>query len=169
MTNEFEILKSVELNDNITQRELAERTGLSLGAVNVLIKRLIHKGFIKIEHINARTMRYMLTPKGLVEKARLTYNYIVFSYNYISNIEQRLEKIIKEHKGSAKIILYGEKDELYDIITSKLKSMNEKYEETGDINIHSLYNKEEYMIVTWNPLYAEEEQPENLFNILSQF
>ena len=63
MTNEFEVLKSVESKDTITQRELARKTGLSLGAVNVLIKRLINKGLLKIEHINARTIRYFLHPK----------------------------------------------------------------------------------------------------------
>lgn len=83
MTNELEILKSVDEEKRITQRELAKRTGLSLGAVNVLLKRLIHKGLIKIEHINARTIKYVLTPKGLMEKARLTYQYIIKSYNYI--------------------------------------------------------------------------------------
>jgi len=88
MTNELEILKSVDEDKRITQRELAKKTGLSLGSVNVLLKRLIHKGLIKIEHINSRTIKYILTPKGLMEKARLTYQYIVSSYNYISGIEQ---------------------------------------------------------------------------------
>ena len=71
MTNEFVVLKSIESKNTITQRELAKRTGLSLGAVNVLIKRLINKGLLKIEHINAKTMKYILTPKGIMEKARL--------------------------------------------------------------------------------------------------
>ena len=56
MSNELEILKNVEEKNTITQRELAKRTGLSLGSVNVLLKRLIHKGFVKIEHINAKTL-----------------------------------------------------------------------------------------------------------------
>jgi DNA-binding MarR family transcriptional regulator len=100
MSNELEILKHVEEENTITQRELAKRTGLSLGSVNVLLKRLIHKGFVKIEHINAKTLKYILTPKGLMEKARLTYKYIVLSYNYISGIEQKIESIVGSENGS---------------------------------------------------------------------
>ena len=107
MTSELEILQSIELKQNITQRELAQRTGLSLGAVNVLIKRLIHKGLLKIEHINARTIKYILTPKGLMEKASLTYQYIKISYNYILNIENKLEEIVKEKRKEVKVVLYG--------------------------------------------------------------
>ena len=80
MTNEFEIIKSVESKNTITQRELAKKTGLSLGAVNVLIKRLIQKGLLKIEQINARTIRYILTPKGLLERSKRN-QYIVISHN----------------------------------------------------------------------------------------
>ena len=105
MTNEFEILKCVESKDTITQRELAKKTGLSLGAVNVLIKRLINKGLLKVEHLNARTIRYFLTPKGLMEKARLTYQYIILSYNHISKIESAIEQIVKNKRNSAAIFL----------------------------------------------------------------
>lgn len=164
MTNEFEILKNVESEDTITQRELAKRTGLSLGAVNVLIKRLIHKGLIKIEHINAKTMKYILTPKGMLEKARLAYKYIIISYNHISSIENKIEKLILNKKSSGKIILYGLKDELYEIITSKLQAMNEDYVYIDDVNILRMYNSNEYIIITWNP-----EEKENLANNQNNF
>ncbi|AGI38242.1 transcriptional regulator [Thermoclostridium stercorarium subsp. stercorarium DSM 8532] len=102
MINELEILKSVNEENKITQRELAKRTGLSLGTVNVLIKRLIHKGLIKIEHINSRTIKYVLTPKGIAEKARLTYQYIVNSYYYIISVEQKIEQIISNKNEEKK-------------------------------------------------------------------
>ena len=134
MSNELEILKSVEEKNTITQRELAKRTGLSLGSVNVLLKRLIHKGFVKIEHINSKTLRYILTPKGLMEKARLTYKYIVLSYNYISNIEQKIENIVEIENRSKELILFGKKDELYEIINSKLKLMGKSFRFINDID-----------------------------------
>jgi DNA-binding MarR family transcriptional regulator len=170
MTNEFEILKSVESKDTITQRELAKKTGLSLGAVNVLIKRLIHKGLVKIEHINAKSMRYILTPKGLMEKARLTYKYIVVSYNHISGIENRIGKVLQNKLSTVKIILYGKKDELYDIITSKLQSMNKPYKYIGDDGSLNMYNSDEYIIIIWNPDDAESEsnQQKNIVNVLNE-
>ena len=169
MSNELEILKHVEEENTITQRELAKRTGLSLGSVNVLLKRLIHKGFVKIEHINAKTLKYILTPKGLMEKARLTYKYIVISYNYISGIEQKIESIVENENGSKELILYGEKDELYEIISSKLKLINKSFRFINDINKLKQYNNGEHVIVTWNPDYIESEKKEgiNAINILS--
>lgn len=169
MSNELEILRSVEEKNTITQRELAKRTGLSLGSVNVLLKRLIHKGFVKIEHINAKTLRYVLTPKGLMEKARLTYKYIVLSYNYISGIEQKIESISEGENGSKEFILFGEKDELYEIITSKLKLMNKSFRFINDIDELKQYNNGEYAIITWNPDYIENEKENgiNAINILS--
>jgi len=169
MSNELEILRNVEEKNTITQRELAKRTGLSLGSVNVLLKRLIHKGFVKIEHINAKTLRYILTPKGLMEKARLTYKYIVISYNYISGIEEKIESIVEGENGSKKLILYGEKDELYEIISSKLKLMNKSFRFIDDIDKLKQYNNEEYVIVAWNPDYIEGEKVEGIsvINILS--
>ncbi|NLG88602.1 MAG: winged helix-turn-helix transcriptional regulator [Clostridiaceae bacterium] len=169
MSNELEILRSVEEKNTITQRELAKRTGLSLGSVNVLLKRLIHKGFVKIEHINAKTLRYVLTPKGLMEKARLTYKYIVLSYNYISGIEQKIESISEGENGSKEFILFGEKDELYEIITSKLKLMNKSFLFINDIEELKQYNNGEYVIIMWNPDYIENEKENgiNAINILS--
>ena len=169
MSNELEILKSVEEKNTITQRELAKRTGLSLGSVNVLLKRLIHKGFVKIEHINSKTLRYILTPKGLMEKARLTYKYIVLSYNYISNIEQKIENIVEIENSSKELILFGKKDELYEIINSKLKLMGKSFRFINDIDKLKQYNNDEYVVITWNTDHIESEKVEgiNAINILS--
>lgn len=170
MTNELEILRSVDSTDKITQRELAKRTGLSLGAVNVLIKRLMHKGLLKIEHINTRTIRYILTPKGLLEKARLTYDYIVFSYKHISVIENRIVQIIDNKTNLVKIILFGKKDELYEIITSKLNSINQAYKYIDEVSKLKMYNNERYIIIVWNPEDKDTFQNEksNIYNILNE-
>jgi len=168
MSSELEILKSLDEENRITQRELAKRTGLSLGSVNVLLKRLIHKGLIKIEHINSKTIKYVLTPKGLLEKARLTYHYIVSSYNYISGIERKIEKIIGNKNNSVKLILYGINDELYDIITAKLKSMNEQYEFIERNSNINNFTEGDYIIITWHPEDIDDGQKNglNTVNIL---
>ncbi|NLY18943.1 MAG: winged helix-turn-helix transcriptional regulator [Clostridiaceae bacterium] len=168
MTNELEILKSVDEKNNITQRELARRTGLSLGSVNVLLKKLIHKGLLKIEHVNSRTIRYMLTPKGLMEKVRLTYQYIVISYNRILSIERKIEQVTEDFKG-CQIVLLGEKDELFEIISGKLKSMNIHFIFTNDNKNLLQYNDEEYIILTWSPDHLDKEfsNYNNIINVLS--
>lgn len=168
MTNEFEILKSVESKNIVTQRELAKRTGLSLGAVNVLIKRLIQKGLLKIEHINTRTIRYILTPKGLLEKARLTYQYIIISYNHIFDIERKIEQIVNNKEDTTGIVLYGEKDELYEIIISKLYTMDEPFQYVREKDKLKQYNNEACIIITWNPdeIEIEQEKYKNIIHIL---
>jgi len=167
MINELEILKSVDEENNITQRELAKRTGLSLGSVNVLLKRLIQKGLLKIEQVNSRTIRYMLTPKGLMEKVKLTYQYVVLSYNRILTIERKIEQVIENYKG-CQIVLYGDRDELFEIISGKLKAMNIHFIFINDNTELLQYNSEEYIIFTWNPehLYTESISS-NIVNILS--
>jgi len=72
MQNELEILKWVEKNQNTTQRDIAERIGISLGNVNVIINRLVDKGMLEIERINSRT-RYIITSKGLKKKTEEIY------------------------------------------------------------------------------------------------
>ncbi len=168
MSNEFEVLRSVDEKNNITQRELAKRTGLSLGSVNVLLKRLIHKGLLKIEHVNSRTIKYMLTPKGLMEKVRLTYQYIVLSYNRISVIENKVG-LITENMKDRKIALYGQKDELYEIISGKLKAMNILFTHINDTNGLKKYNSKGYIIITWSPehIVIEGLTDSNIINILS--
>ncbi len=168
MTNELEILKSVENKNTITQRELAKKTGLSLGAVNVLIKRLIQKGLLKIEQINTRTIKYILTPKGLMEKARLTYHYIIVSYNHIFDIENKIEQIVHSKTNKVCFVLYGEKDELYEIIISKLHAMGEHYLYEKEQDSLKNYSKDEHTIIIWSPdeIEIEKEKNRNIINIL---
>ena len=63
------ILEELEKNSDITQRELSEKTGLSLGMVNLLLKKFIKKGFVKLERLNSKSFRYILTPEGFKETA----------------------------------------------------------------------------------------------------
>ena len=55
------ILEELEKNPDVTQRDLSEKTGLSLGMVNLLLKKFVKKGFVKLEKLNSRSFRYILT------------------------------------------------------------------------------------------------------------
>ena len=103
-----------------------------------------------------------------MEKARLTYQYIVQSYNYISNIEIKLEQIMRSKKETEKVILYGIKDEVYDIITAKLKSMNEPYEFVQRNSNINKFTEGYYIIITWHPEDIDDGQKNglNTVNIL---
>lgn len=72
----FRVLKALEGNPNLTQRELAARLGLSLGKTNFLINALLEKGAIKMENFRRsdtklKKVAYLLTQSGLSERIRL--------------------------------------------------------------------------------------------------
>jgi EPS-associated MarR family transcriptional regulator len=76
----FQILRLLHENPELNQRELGERVGVSLGAVNYCLKSLVELGFVKVGNFanshNKLGYAYMLTPSGIAEKARLTGRFL---------------------------------------------------------------------------------------------
>tara|TARA_Y100000996_G_C22530997_1_gene646450 strand:+ start:1267 stop:1569 length:303 start_codon:yes stop_codon:yes gene_type:complete len=76
----FDVLRKIQQNPESTQRELAEELGFSLGKLNYCLKALQTKGLVKIENFkknpNKLNYFYVLTPKGISEKTKLTLNYM---------------------------------------------------------------------------------------------
>jgi DNA-binding MarR family transcriptional regulator len=108
-------LKILERVDNgycPSQRDLARELNISLGLVNSFIKRLAHKGYVKITTIPTKRIQYILTPKGMAEKSRLTYRYIQFSYQYYRQARQKIRDLFVklEKDGARRIVFYGATD-----------------------------------------------------------
>ena len=76
---QLRLLTEISSGDSLTQRRLAKKHGLALGLTNFLIRRLVKKGYVKIINLERKRLRYLITPKGLAEKARLTYQYLQYS------------------------------------------------------------------------------------------
>ena len=72
----LELLQAIDLNDDISQRGLAEEMGVALGLANSYLKRCVRKGWIKISTAPANRYLYYLTPTGFAEKARLTGEFL---------------------------------------------------------------------------------------------
>ena len=74
------LLRHLEENPNTTQRQLAEELGISLGKANYCMKALINKGMIKAKNFknsaNKRAYLYILTPKGIEAKARISVKFL---------------------------------------------------------------------------------------------
>ena len=94
----FKILKTINKKPNITQRELSSELGLSLGKINFCLQSLKVKGLIKMKNFNQSKKKlnyiYLLTPKGITEKTRLT---ISFMQRRMQEYEE-LKKELKNHK-----------------------------------------------------------------------
>lgn len=127
METEHKVLTHLHGNSQTSQRKLSKHTGLSLGAVNILIKKMARKGLIKIEKLNSRTVRYILTPQGIKEKTRLTYQFVRHSYKQILNITSAVENLIateQSSNGKKEVVLYGPADEIEAILKNTLRSLN---------------------------------------------
>jgi len=76
----YRVMKEIESEDLMTQRDIAENLGFSLGKVNYLMKSLTEKGLIKLENFknskNKSAYRYILTPEGIRHKIFITKEFL---------------------------------------------------------------------------------------------
>jgi len=131
--NEILILEELEKNSDITQRDLSEKTGLSLGMVNLLLKKFVKKGFVKLERLNSKNFRYILTPEGFKEKSKKTIEYMKIYYQKTLIIKENIERIIRVYGRNRTYILFGKDREMKEIIEGILKELNVDYITENDI------------------------------------
>jgi len=108
----LKILEKVDNDGAPSQRDLARDLNISLGLVNSFIKRLAKKGYFKIGHLPKNRVRYILTPRGIAEKSRLTYEYIQYSFKFYKDARQKLRDLYAEleTQGVRCIVFYGAGD-----------------------------------------------------------
>lgn len=106
---DLQLLNEIEQDAEVTQRSLAKKLGVALGLTNLYLKRLAHKGYIKITTIPRHRIKYLLTPRGMAEKSRLTYLYMQYSLTYYRDMRQRLKRVLSglSRAGAKRIVIYG--------------------------------------------------------------
>ena len=79
--DQLDLMHIIECDSNASQRQIAQKTGLSIGKVNYCLKALVDIGFIKIHNFNNSNKKlnyaYILTPKGIQEKTAITKQFII--------------------------------------------------------------------------------------------
>jgi len=164
MESEYQVLNAIEKNMKATQREIAKSTGLSLGSVNVLIKRLIKKGFLKVEKLSPRTIRYVLTPQGFKENAEKAYRFAVASYRQINAVNGRMDKIAQSLSGgdAKTVCAFGEDDEICEMLVGRLKRHKVKFarartggEAEGLIEKAAAAGAGQPVFIVWRHEYAQ--------------
>jgi EPS-associated MarR family transcriptional regulator len=99
-----QILREIAKNPSISQREIAQKNGISLGKVNYAIKALIEKGHVKIENfagsMNKRKYAYKLTPTGIYEKARLTSDFLNWKMKEYERIKKEIAELEADVNGA---------------------------------------------------------------------
>ena len=119
------LLSELDRDGGATQRTLAIKLGVALGLTNLYLKRLAHKGYIKITTIPRNRIRYLLTPQGFTEKSRLTYQYMQYSLSYYRDMRIRLKEMMSTFDGShgQRVVIYGT-TELAELAYLSLREMN---------------------------------------------
>ena len=99
----LQIINEIETDSSLNQRLLSQKLNMSLGKTNYLLKALVRKGIVKIASFSknprkTRKLRYILTPKGLEQKVKLTYHFLKVKeaqYN-------RLKKEYEQYAGATR-------------------------------------------------------------------
>ncbi len=96
----YKILKIVEANPEISQRDLARKLEISLGRVNFCLKALIEKGLLKASNFrnnrNKLSYMYLLTPQGLEEKSTITARFLKAKLQEYADLQAEIEELRKD-------------------------------------------------------------------------
>ena len=111
---ELEILTAIDEGRPLTQRDLSQRLGVALGLTNLYVKRLVRKGFVKVVQFPQKPaarkrLRYLVTPMGIAEKSRLTYEHMAYSLSLYRRARQTLRESLTllPEVGMKRIALCG--------------------------------------------------------------
>ena len=111
---DLEILTAIGEGRPLSQRVLAERLGIALGLVNLYVRRLSRKGYVKVTEFPSKPsarkrLRYLLTTKGLVEKSRLTYEHMAYALRLYQRARQTLRESLSPlpGNGATRVALCG--------------------------------------------------------------
>jgi len=99
---DLRLLEAVHQNSRVTQRGLAGKLGIALGLANIYLKRMVHKGFIKVVNVQPNRISYLVTPRGIAEKARLTYEFMDYSLHLYGEVRQHLRAALQDCAAAGK-------------------------------------------------------------------
>jgi DNA-binding MarR family transcriptional regulator len=108
----LKFLEEIDNNHTPSQRDLSKNLNISLGLVNSFIRRLVHKGYLKITTVPKNRVKYILTPKGATEKTRLTYQYIQHSFTFYKKTRENLKQLFRDLMAQQvkRVVFYGVSD-----------------------------------------------------------
>ena len=106
---ELEFLTAIERGEVVTQMTLRKRIGVSIGLINALLKRGMHKGYVKARKVSFKRYAYYLTPDGFSEKSRLVAEYLEKSLVFFRGARIQYAEIFERARtaGMSRFVLVG--------------------------------------------------------------
>jgi len=102
----YKLLKLLEPNPKLSQREVAQHLGISLGKANYCLKALIDKGWVKAANFknskNKAAYMYLLTPRGIEEKSRVTAQFLQIKMREYEALKDEIDQIRVEAARQAR-------------------------------------------------------------------
>jgi EPS-associated MarR family transcriptional regulator len=96
----FRVMRILQENPDLTQRELAEKLGISVGGLNYCLKALMEKGLVKMKNFanskNKFGYVYVLTPTGMAEKAVITHRFLLRKMDEYEALKAEIEELRSE-------------------------------------------------------------------------
>ena len=105
---DLQLLEAVEQDARVTQRTLANKLGIALGLTNLYLKRLVRKGYIKCVNVQSNRISYLITPRGIAEKVRLTYEFMDYSLHLYGEVRQHLRTALQDCAAAGgRVAIFG--------------------------------------------------------------
>jgi len=99
----YRVMRLLESNPQMSQRDVARALGISLGKVNYCVQALMQRGWVKASNFknshNKAAYMYVLTPRGLKAKARLAMRFLVLKMSEYERLRIEIEQIRREAEG----------------------------------------------------------------------
>ncbi len=117
--HEYDLLNEIEQDSMVTQANLSKSLGIAVGSVNWYLKRLIHRGWVKVSHLDRTRLKYDLTPEGMAVFTQRALLYARDSLKVYGNFRRKAKTLIAElqQKGIQQVYLQGNReDETLDIL-----------------------------------------------------
>lgn len=115
--HEYALLNEIAQDSLVTQANLSDRLGIAVGSVNWYIKRLIHRGWVKVSHLDRTRLKYDLTPEGMKVFTQRALSYARDSLKVYGNFREQAKTLAIQLKqqGVQSVYLNGD-DETMDIL-----------------------------------------------------
>ena len=99
----YELIRLLEANPEMSQRDVARKLGISLGKTNYCLRALTQKGLIKAANFknsqNRTAYMYLLTPRGIEEKAKLTLRFLQRKMREYETLRVEIKQLQREVEG----------------------------------------------------------------------
>jgi len=107
---ELDILQAIGEGEEVSKRDLVHRLGIAGRLADRYIKQLVGKGLLKVKTAPARRMLYWVTPKGFAEKARLSYEFMSYTYKLYRECHRQSSNLLHDlakKEGVKRVVFYG--------------------------------------------------------------